>query len=356
MKLKCQIVFVAFLLVSTALCAQADDVDSYVQAQMQKRHIPGLSLAVVRDGKVIKAQGYGLANVELNVPATVTSVYEIGSVTKQFTATAVMMLVEEGKLKLDDPLSKHLTGLPEAWREVTVRHLLTHTSGIKNYTGLPGFEVSKNLTGEQFIKAISDYPLDFAPSEKWSYSNTGYNLLGHIIERISGQSYWKFIEERFTKSLGMIATRDRNAKAIIPGRATGYEWRQNRLEHRDSDLTDIFSAGALVSNVLDLVKWNAALDAKTLLRPSSFDQLWTSTKLRDGKSHPYGFGWHLRTTVNGHRLISHNGQTAGFAANISRYVDDKLAVIVLTNLGDIGLAGNIAAGVASLYVPTLSAQ
>lgn len=349
-----RVVPVLVLLCFAFVPARADKVDDYVQAQMQARRIPGLSLAVVRDGKIVKAQSYGLASVELNAPATKESVFEIGSITKQFTVAAIMLLVEGGKVGLDDKINTYLTDLrpPQSWSAVTVRNLLTHTSGIKTYTGLSGFEFSKHLKHEEFVKALSAFPLDFQPGEKWSYSNSGYNLLGFIIEKASGKRYWEFMRERIFQPLGMNATRDRDPVPVISNRAAGYEWKNNSWENRDADLTDVFSAGAIVSTVPDLAKWNAALDTERVLKRSSLDQIWTPMRLNDGKIYPYGFGWDI-DAVTGHHIISHGGQTAGFSASIARYTDDKLTVIVLCNLGDIGVAGKVRQGIAKLYVPSL---
>ncbi len=348
-------IFSALLLVICLFPAatRADKVDDYIREQMRRRHVPGLALAVVRDGKVVKAQGYGLASVELNVPATPETVFEIGSVSKQITAAAVMLLVEEGKLTLDAPISKHLPNTPPAWASVTVRNLLTHTSGIKNYTGLHGFELTERLKRDDFIKLIGAHPLAFAPGDAHSYGNTNYNLLGFIVEAVSGQTYWQFVTTRIFKPLGMNATRDRDPRYVIPHRAEGYEWEDGQLVGRDYDLTDVFSAGAIVSTVLDLVKWDAALAGEKFLRRSSLEQVWTPTRLNGGRTHPYALGWYIEE-LRGHGRVRHNGQTAGFAASIARYRGDRVTVIVLTNLGTLGLAGRINQGVAKLYIPAMS--
>lgn len=341
----------------TSFCAlspvHADKIDDYVRAQMSERHVPGAAIAVVRGGKTIKVEGYGLANVELNVPATRDTVFEIGSVTKQITAVAVMLLVEDGKINLDEKISKYLPNAPDAWSRITVRHLLTHTSGIKNYTGLPGFELSKRLKTDEFINAVAALPLDFEPGERWNYSNTGYNLLGHVIEAASGKSYWDFLRTRIYQPLGMMQTANRDPQFIVKNRADGYEWENDRLVGRDGNLTDLFAAGAIISTVTDLAKWEAALLGNSFLKPTSKGQIWTPLVLNSGKPHPYGFGWNV-AEFRGRKLISHGGQTAGFAANISRFADDDLSVVVLTNLGDIGLGGAIARGVAKIYLPAIS--
>jgi D-alanyl-D-alanine carboxypeptidase len=354
MNRKSKIVLLLTLLCFVCVSARADNADDYVRAQMQARHIPGLTLAVVREGKLIKAQGYGVANMEANAPASVESVFEIGSITKQFTAAAIMLLVEEGKVKLDDKISVYLADLhpPEAWNNVSVRNLLTHTSGIKTYTGLPGFEFSKHLKKEEFVKALAGFPLDFPPGEKYSYSNSGYNLLGFILEKASKRPYWEFMRERIFKPLEMNQTRDRDPVPVIKNRVAGYEWQNNRWENRATDLTDVFSAGAIVSNVLDLVKWDAALNGERLLKRASLDQIWTPMRLNNGTDYPYGLGWDVNVS-GAHRIISHGGQTAGFSASIARYVDDRMTVIVLCNSGEIGVAGKVRQGIAKLYVPTL---
>lgn len=345
--------FFIFIFLLLAISARADEVDKYVRAQLAERHIPGAAIAVIKNGRVVKAEGYGLASVEFNVPATKETVFEIGSVSKQITAAAIMLLIEEGKVNLDEKISKYLPATPDAWKNVSVRNLLTHTSGIKSYTGLSGFELTKRLTRDEFIKALGAQPLEFETGARYQYSNSGYNLLGFIIEAVSGKSYWDFTRERIFKPLGMNKTADRDPKYIIPNRATGYEWQNGSLVGRDYDLTDVFSAGAIVSTIEDLAKWDAALRGDTLLKKESKMQMWTPAILNDGKPYPYGFGFRL-SDVRGHKLISHSGQTAGFGANISRYVDDDLTVIVLTNLGEIGMGTLLANGIAKIYIPAIS--
>ena len=187
----------AALVLSAVPSASADEVDNYVERHLRQLHIPGASVAVVRDSQIIKAKGYGLANVELNVPATKDTVYEIGSMTKQFTATAIMMLVEEGKVSLDDPVTKYFPAAPETWQHITIRHLLNHTSGIQNHVAVPEFlnlfqtniEFQPSLSRAELIKLFFKLPLEFQPGETWAYDNTGYYLLGIVVEQVSGKSY-----------------------------------------------------------------------------------------------------------------------------------------------------------------------
>ena len=322
---------------------------------MQKRHFPGVSIAVVRDGQVVCSKGYGLANVELSVPATEKTVYQLASVTKTFTAAAIMMLIEEGKLTLDDKISKHLTDLPKAWESVTVRHLLNHTSGIKSYTSVRDFikTARKDFSHREILDLVAKEPMDFGPGEKWQYNNTGYFLLGMLIDKVSGTTYGEFLTERIFKPLDMTQTRTNDLHAIIPNRAQGYEWEGGVLRNGEYvSPTQPFSAGMLVSSVSDLVKWDAALVPEKLLKKSTLDQMWTPTKTSKGGMADYGFGWQV-DKVNGHRLIAHGGGIPGFSTQLSRYPDDRLTVIVLTNAGN-GSAGALAQGIAGRIVPVLS--
>lgn len=342
-----------FLVLLITISAQADVVDDKIRQLLAERHIPGAAVAVIKNGKVIKAQGYGLASVEFNVPVTKETVFEIGSVSKQLTAAGIMILVEDGKVKLDEKISKYLENTPDSWKNVSVRNLLTHTSGIKSYTGLNGFELSRRLKRDEFIKALAVHPLDFETNTSYVYSNSGYSLLSHIIEAVSGKTYWEFMRERIFKPLGMNKTADRDLKFVIPNRATGYEWQNNQLVGRDYNLTDLSGAGAIVATIMDLVKWEAALRNDTLLKKESKMQMWTPATFNNGKTYPYGFGFRL-SDIRGHKLVAHSGQTAGFGASLSRYVDDDLTVIALTNLGESGMGTLIAQRIAKFYIPAIS--
>jgi CubicO group peptidase (beta-lactamase class C family) len=345
-----------FLAALPAPRARADAVDTYIAEQMRDQHIPGLSLAIVKDGKIVKEKGYGLANVEWNIEATPRTVYEIGSITKQFTATAVMMLVEEGKVGLDDPIRKYLDGMPDAWKDVTVRRLLTHTSGIKGYTELPGFDKMTVLptTPAGIVKAVSAEPLLFAPGSDWSYSNTGYVLLGMLVEKVSGQPWADFLRMRIFRPLGMDDTRVNDLTDVIPNRAAGYSLDGDQLRNAQViNMSWPFSAGALVSTVEDMAKWDAALYTEKLVKKATLEQMWTPVKLADGTTHDYGFGWGV-DTVRGHKKVSHGGGIPGFVTFESRYPDDKTTVIVLTNT-DRCDPGRIAGHIAALYVPGLRA-
>lgn len=315
-----------------ASCLRADEVDRAVQDIMQQYKIPGLALAVMRDGKVVRAQGYGLANVELNVPVRPETIFQSGSMGKEFTATAVMMLLEEGKIALDDKLTKYFPDSPSSWNEITIRRLLTHTSGIKNYSE-KDLNYRLDYSEEDLLKKAQSFPLDFPPGDKWSYSNTGYVVLGILIHKLTGEFYGDFLQERIFAPLGMTSTRIMSESDIIPNRSSGYRLVKGQLKNQEyvSPSLNTTADGSLYFTVLDLAKWDAALYAGKLLKGSSFDQMWTAVKLNDGKTYDYGFGWFLNQ-IRGHRIIEHGGAWQGFTTHISRYVADKLTVVVLTNL------------------------
>lgn len=345
------LLLIASLLVAPA---RADRVDTYIALQMKKQEIPGLALAVVRDGRITKAKGYGLADVELHAPVTERSVFQWASITKQFTATAIMLLVQDGKLKLDDAVSRHYTNAPAAWSNVTVRHLLTHTSGIKSYTDLPNFfgTVRKDYTSDELLGLVSGRPLDFSPGEKWVYCNTGYYLLGLMIEKASGQSYADFLNARIFQPAGMTNARVNHQFELIPNRATGYEVRSNQVRRSEFvSPTQPYSAGALVGTVLDLARWDAVLYTDKLLPPAVLKEMWTPVRLNDGKTSPYGYGWQVGD-IRKHHFVGHGGGIHGFTSFILRLVEDKLTVIVLANTG--ANPQGIAAGVAGHFIPGLT--
>jgi len=346
------VVPVVCLLCSFAL-AQSDLVDEYLRSEMKSRQIPGLALLVIRDGKIVKAQGYGLANVELQVPVKPETVFQSGSVGKQFTATAVMMLVEEGKVSLEDPLTKFFPDAPPAWKSVSVRHLLSHTGGFGDYP--KNFDFHHDRTEDEMLKLVESQPLAFPPGSKWEYSNLGYLTLGVLIHRVTGQFYGDFLHERIFAPLGM-NTRIISEPDIIPNRAAGYRLVKGELKNQEWVAPSINTTadGSLYFTILDLAKWDAALYTEQLLKRTSLQQMWTPVKLNDGKENPegYGFGWRIRA-VRGHRLIEHAGAWQGFTTHISRYVNDKLTVVVLTNLEGAD-PGALSHHVAGLYVPELA--
>ncbi len=336
-------------------------VDSVVTAELRAQKIPGVSLGVMRRGKIVKAKGYGFASVELNVPVTPRSLFQTGSVGKQFTATAIMMLVEAGKIGLDDRIIQWFPEAPMAWREITVRHLLSHTSGIPDYgaeestMGKGVVDFHRPYTEDELVRTFAALPLDFQPGDKWSYSNTGYVLLGALIRRVTGEFYGDFLQEHIFKPLGMTSTRIISEADIIPNRAAGYRLVGGQIRNQEwvDPSLNTTADGALYSSVPDMAKWDEALYGEKLLKAASLEQMWTPVKLNDRKSYPYGFGWRV-DSVSGHQRIWHDGAWQGFTMSIQRYVDDGLTVVVFTNLDeDNSNPGRIAERVAAIYLPGL---
>jgi CubicO group peptidase (beta-lactamase class C family) len=311
---------------------RADAVDDYVQAQMLQQHVPGVALGVLRDGKFIKEKAYGLADVERSVPVTTDTVFEIGSITKQFTATALMMLVDQGKIGLDDKLGRYRDDLPEAWRDVTIRQLLTHTSGIPDYEAIMGYGSYREvMTPEQVIGLAADRPMDFAPGTEWNYSNTGYFLLTLVLEKVSGVSYIQFVQTHIFAPLGMTHTRSSEPNDIIPLRAAGYAYEGGHLQNRDPIQPSATGGAAMIVSTLgDMAKWDAEQTAQTLLHKSDYAVMWTNTPLADGRLSGYGFGWFVSPRY-GRQSLEHSGGTAGFTTEMLHLPDDHLSIIVLTN-------------------------
>ncbi len=330
--------------------AVSDDVASYVRAEMQRQHIPGVALLVSRSGKIVQAQGFGLANVELQVPVKPETVFQSGSVGKQFTATGVMMLVEEDKVGLDDPLTKYFADAPASWKEVTVRELLSHTAGFGDYP--EKFDFRKDWTEEELLKMVEGIPLAYPPGTKWEYSNLGFLTLGILIHRITGEFYGDFLQQQIFHPLGMDTTRIISEADIVPNRAAGYRLVKGELKNQEwvAPMVNTTADGSLYFSILDLAKWDAALYTEKLLKRSSFDQMWTPAKLKNGQPNKdgYGFGWFIEEK-RGHRVISHNGAWQGFKSAIARHMNDQLTVVVLANLEE-AKPGEIAEHVAEMYL------
>jgi D-alanyl-D-alanine carboxypeptidase len=340
---------VLVLLIAATLVAQADQTDDLIKAEMQKQNIPGLSLVVLKDGKLIKAAGYGLANIKLQTPATPETVYKIASVSKQFIATGIMLLIQEGRVSLDDPISKYLDGTPATWRSIKIRHLLTHTAGIVREA--PGFDPFKIQSDIDIIKSAYSLPLRFAPGEKWEYGNTSYFALAEVIRKVSGQSWSEYLSEKVFRPSGMNMTHPTNTKVTFANRALGYTDNEKLLNVHDWPA--LRPSGAFLSTVLDLAKWDAVLYTDKILSDSTRRQMWTPIKLNDGTSYPYGFGWQLGS-FNGRRIIHHSGGMPGFRTKLARFVDDRLTIIVLMNLDDADV-DSIVSGVAEFYLPAVGA-
>jgi CubicO group peptidase (beta-lactamase class C family) len=300
--------------------------------------VPAVAVALLKDGKLVSAEAFGWADVENRVPATPETVFKIGSVSKQFLASGIMLLVQDGKLAVDDKVNKFLPDAPQAWEPITLRHLLTHTAGLVRES--PGFDFSKVQPDLAVIKAAYSTPLATKPGEKYQYSNVGYFMLAEVIRTVSGKPWAEFLNER-----------------IVPNRAHGYAWRSNRLENED-DFPAVRPSGAFLSTIADLVKWEIALDGGTVLTDASKREMWTPVTLNDGRTYPYGFGWQLddwppnAPQPTGVPMMRHGGAMNGFRAGYARWPSRRLVVIALTNLSNAQYEGLIAQ-VATRYMPEL---
>ncbi len=335
-----------FLLISSVSAQTTDKVDEFINAEMQKLHVPGVAVAVIKDGKVIKSKGYGLANVETNTTVTTETVFKIGSISKPIIAMGIMLLVEEGKISLDDKVSKYLEGTPETWKDITVRHLLSHTSGIIREA--PGFDPAKIQADADVIKTAYQSPMVFKPGEKYQYCNVGYFALAEIIRKVSGKPWSDFLTERIFKPFGMNSTRTTTFADIIPNRANGYSFINNKLSNSEVYLA-LRPSGAFLSTISDLIKLENALNGKDFLKPETRKLMWTPFKFNDGKDSIYGLGW-MVTQTNGVKFIGHGGSLTGFRSFYGRFVDDGLTVIVLTNLGEVDPSA-LARRIAAQYIP-----
>ena len=332
------------LLLACAATGRADAVDDYVQMQMKQQHIPGLSLAVLRDGKVVKAKGYGLANVASNESATPETVYRIGSISKQFIASAIMLLNRDRRLNIEDSITKYLDGAPAFWNPITIRHLLTHTSGLIREA--PAFDALKLQPDADVIRSAYSAPLVFSPGASWQYSNVGYYILAEIVRKTTRGPWGDFITERIFRPAGMRETTVTTTSDAIKNRASGYAWSVDKWSEAPP-ITTLRPSGAFLSTVLDLAKWDAALYKDGILSQAIRDQMWQSVKLANGRTYPYGFGWQIGT-VAGEKVVSHGGAGWGFISEIYRFLDSKLTVIVLTNI-DRADASLISRHIAELY-------
>ncbi|WNM18063.1 serine hydrolase domain-containing protein [Flavobacterium capsici] len=326
-----------FLLVSFCSLAQSTvdklnrSVDSLVFLEMKKQNIPGVSVVIVRDGKIDYVKGYGFSNLEHKVPVKPETIFQTASVGKQFTAFAVMLLVQDGKISLDDKLTKFFPDAPTGWDSITIKNMLNHTSGFGDY--IDDFNYQANYTEDSLYHEFKKRPLLFKAGEKQKYSNMAYATLGIIMSKVTGKFYGDFLKERVLIPMGMTTARINSEEDIVPNRAAGYRILNDEIKNQEwvSPTTNTTADGPLILSVLDMAKWEAGLNAGKLLKKEYYDLMWTPTKLNDGTFEKYGFGWAI-DSLNGKRILEHNGSWQGFESTIKRYPEKKLAVIVFANL------------------------
>ncbi len=316
--------------------------EQLIQSDVSSKQFMG-SVLVARGNDIILDKGYGYANLEWHIPNSPTTKFRLGSITKQFTAACILLLEERGKLSVNDPVKKYMPDAPAAWDKITIFNLLTHTSGIPNFTSFPDYLSTQALaaTPAQLVSRFRDKPLDFEPGEKWSYSNSNYVLLGYLIEKITGETYAKFLQENIFTPLGMNDSGYDSNSAIIPQRASGYQPGPGGLANADFiNMTVPFAAGGLYSTTEDLLRWERGLFGGKLLSSASLIKMTTPFK------NEYAFGLQVHT-ANGRNVIEHNGGVNGFNTGMAYYPDDKVTLIVLAN-GNGDATGEIVANLARL--------
>lgn len=327
-------------------------IDEFVRDEMRQQKVPGVAVGIVQQSNVV-AKGYGYANVEHQVPVTDKTIFQSGSLGKMFTSALVMLLVEDGKLALTDPITKFFPDAPNSWQGITVRHLLTHTSGIPDYT-TSSFDYRKDYTEDELAHLAFKQTLEFPAGARWNYSNTGYALLGFIVHRVTGKFYYELLAERVFKPLGMTTARIISEHDIVPNRAAGYELDNGELKNQDwvSPKLNTTADGSLYWSMRDLLAWDAGVRRRALLKPESWDLILTPVRLNSGKSFPYGFGWSIEE--RDHKpLQQHGGSWQGFKTQYSRFLGDDLSIIVLANLADADPA-RFVDGIAAVINPSLA--
>lgn len=345
--------------------AKRDALDRYIEADSKARHIPAVVFGVFKNGKMLRSGAYGYVDLERRVRATTDTVFEIGSVSKQFTATLILKLMEEGKLSLDDPIGKFVKALPTEWQQIKLRNLLNHTSGVPDIEEIFGYEsYRKQFTVAEIIQVANSRPMPFAPGAKSQYSNTNYYLLGLAVQTIERRTYSESLQERIFKPLGMPHTRESDPWAIIPNRAAGYMLtEQDELVNRDPmQPTACLGAGTIVSTIADMAKWDAAINQHKILSKKSQDLMWVPAKLNDGTTTGLGLGWFI-SPWNGHPSVEHSGGTAGFSCDYRRFHDYGLSFMVFSNLYGIGVGNygiravdTLQPGISYLTSPVLKAD
>lgn len=326
---------VVMAITSLAIAAPATpavpQIEQYLQAEMQRLHIPGLAVSIISDGKVLYAKGLGYSNLEHQTPVQVDTVFQSASTGKQYTAMAILQLVQAGKLKLDDPVRKTLTDAPASWNAITIRHLLNHTAGLA--ANLSKLDLRQEMTDAQMRSRIYQEKLQAPAGAAFSYSNLGYVILGAVIEQASGQSYGEYLQQHIFGPLGMQQSRVVDESSLIPGRASPYEWDGKGWKNVSwsAPVYNRGGDGALLLSLPDVARWDQALNGETLVKRELLQQAFTSGKLSDGSSTGYGFGWLVRN-INEQPVVEHSGVWQGYSAQISRYVNARLTVAMFANL------------------------
>jgi CubicO group peptidase (beta-lactamase class C family) len=311
-------------------------IDRFVSAEMSRQKIPGMALAVVKNGEVVVAKGYGFANLEHQVPVTTHSIFQSGSIGKQFTAAAIVLLEEHGRLRLDDKIARYLPPTKARWGSITLRHLLTHTSGIPEYED--EVDDRRDYSERQLTELVGLLSRGSAPGQKFEYSNSGYLLLGVIIRAVTGKFHADYIREQIFEPLGMNTARILTDADIDPNRVMGYRMSNGRIVQQEwvSPTFNETADGVFYLSLNDFLAWERGVRARALLKPESWSQMFTPVILNNGKTHPYGFAWEI-TQKDEQTVHGHDGSFRGFEAILTRYIEKDLTLVALANLSDVDL-------------------
>ncbi|NOY46847.1 MAG: serine hydrolase [Chlorobi bacterium] len=343
--------FIICLSFVTSIQAQnfESEIDQLLEAKY-KPNEPGATALVYKEGKVIYRKAFGSANLELDVAMQPKNVFEIGSITKQFTAISILMLEEQGKLKIEDEITKYISDYPTNGKTITIHHLLNHTSGIKSYTSMESFMKNAriDMTPTELIDVFKNEPMDFDPGEKFLYNNSGYILLGYIIEVVSGQTYADFIEKNIFEKLKMSNSYYGSMTKLIKNRASGYQDRNGYINAEYLSLTLPYAAGSLMSNVDDLLIWQKALNTYQLISQESYEKAIHGSTLNNGEHIDYGYGL-SEGSINGSVSISHGGGIFGYTTQGIYLPNEDVFVSVLTNC-DCNSPGGVANKIAALVI------
>lgn len=350
--------FTALLAVPSMLSAQParaeqlDSVDAYIARVMASEKVPGVSVAIMRNGRVLLTKGYGFADLEHKVPVTPRTVFQSGSVGKAFTVMAVLMLVDEGRVQLEAPLSTYFPNAPATWASITVRHLLEHTSGLPGYPD--DFDYRKDRTEDDLFALIREQPLGFAVGARRGYSNLGFITLGLLVRKVTGQFYGDLLAERVFRPSGMPTARVISEADIVPDRARGYRLVNGALANQEwvAPTLNTTADGSLLLSALDMAAWDAALHERRLLSAQSYTRMWTRLVTTDGVEQPFGFSWQI-PDVGTQRIIEHSGGWQGFTANYSRYPAAGLSVAVFLNRRGVDPI-RVTRGIQRIFHPELS--
>jgi CubicO group peptidase (beta-lactamase class C family) len=333
--LKHLLLVITVLSLNSQSIGYAQNLESNIDSLLQEKYpqnAPGATFLIAKKGNIIYKKAFGLSNLELNVSMQPDNVFEIGSMTKQFTAIGILMLMEKEKLNLHDEITKFIPGYPTNGHKITIHHLLTHTSGIKSFTSMKELNAisKKDLTPIELIDFFKNETIDFVPGEKFKYNNSGYVILGYIIETITGQSYADFVEEQIFKELEMTASQYASRSEVIQNRASGYHNKDGYINNREVSFTLPYSSGSLMSTVNDMFKWQEAIKNNLLISKETTEKAFTNYKLNNGEHINYGYGWHIKA-INGIPIREHGGSIFGFKSMGVYLPDADIYVIGLNN-------------------------